>query len=170
MKSQSSSHESVSPEIRAVIAAVVAEAGLDLEEVQLRPAGGRQLLRVLVDTDGGVTLDAVAAVSTAISVALDDSGAMGSRPYVLDVGSPGIDRPLSLVRHWRRNIGRLVRITDRDGNAQVGRIVSVVGPTDDGAPSVVTLDREGGTVEVQTQAMRRAVVQVEFTDAQPLED
>ena len=156
--------------VRAVVEPVVSAAGLDLEDVQLRQAGGRQVLRILLDTDGGITLDQVAEVSTALSAALDDSGAMAQRSYVLDVGSPGVDRPLSLHRHWRRNIGRLVRVTGTDGSVRTGRIVSVAGPADDAAPESVSLDFGQGAEPVPAASLRRAMVQIEFAAAQSLED
>ena len=81
---------------------VVAEAGFDLEDVLVTPAGKRRQVRVIVDGDGGVSLDDVAVVSQRVSAALDDSAAMGSGPYVLEVTSPGVDRPLTQPRHWRR--------------------------------------------------------------------
>jgi len=151
--------------VREAIAGPVAAAGLDLEDVSLRRAGSRVLLQVLVDTDGGVTLDAVAALSSGLAETLDASGVMGDRAYILDVGSPGVDRGLTLTRHWRRNSGRLVRLTGTDASEQTGRIIS-----DDAAPTTVTLDVEGAAVEVSAAFVRRAVVQVEFNVAQPLED
>ena len=107
---------------------VVAERGLDLEDVQVTPAGKRRLLRVVVDQDGGVGLDSVATVSTAVAAALDDSDVMGGSPYVLEVTSPGVDRPLTQPRHWRRARSRLVEATvaedgsrDRPGRRRRGR-------------------------------------------------
>ena len=91
-----------------LLAPVVADQGLDLEDVVVTPAGKRRLLRVVVDQDGGVGLDAVAQVSSAVSRSLDDSDVMGGLPYVLEVTSPGVDRPLTEPRHWRRATGRLV--------------------------------------------------------------
>ena len=156
--------------VREAIAGPVAAAGLDLEDVSLRRAGSRVLLQVLVDTDGGVTLDAVAALSSGLAETLDASGVMGDRAYVLDVGSPGVDRGLTLTRHWRRNSGRLVRLTGTDASEQTGRIISVIGPADDAAPSAVSLEVGGAAVELSAAFVRRAVVQVEFNVAQPLED
>lgn len=88
---------------------VVGAAGYDLEELVVTPAGRRSIVRVVVDRDEGVSLDDVAEVSRAVSDALDahDDG-MGRTPYVLEVTSPGVDRPLTEQRHWRRNTGRLV--------------------------------------------------------------
>jgi ribosome maturation factor RimP len=107
----------------AVIEPVVSEAGYDLEDVGLSRAGRRHVLRVLVDTDGGISLDDVALVSRAISNALDAAEESGGEvlagEYQLEVGSPGVDRPLTLPRHWRRNVGRLVAV-----NGLTGRVTA----------------------------------------------
>jgi ribosome maturation factor RimP len=89
----------------------VREAGYDLEEVSVSPAGRRRVVTVVVDADGGVSLDDVADVSRAVSGVLDEhDDLLGSTPYVLEVTSPGVDRPLTEPRHWRRAAGRLVRV------------------------------------------------------------
>jgi ribosome maturation factor RimP len=90
---------------------VVGSAGYDLEELVVTPAGRRSVVRVVVDRDEGVTLDDIAEVSRAVSEVLDsnDDG-MGRTPYVLEVSSPGVDRPLTEPRHWRRNTGRMVTV------------------------------------------------------------
>jgi ribosome maturation factor RimP len=149
--------------VRDVVAPLASRAGYDLEDVQVRRAGERLLLRILVDTDGGVSLDQVAELSRDISEALDGSGVMGERSYLLDVGSPGVDRPLSLLRHWRRNTGRLVRITGVDGAVRTGRIVSAVGGALDREPDSVVLDIDGTATTVTIGEVRRAVIQVEFS-------
>jgi ribosome maturation factor RimP len=88
---------------------VVGAAGYDLEDLVVTPAGRRSVVRVVVDRDEGVTLDDIAEVSRAVSEVLDDNDdGMGRAPYVLEVTSPGVDRPLTEPRHWRRNTGRLV--------------------------------------------------------------
>ncbi len=97
-------------------------AGLDLEAVELSAAGRRRMLRVAVDQDGGVTLDDIAEATREVSRVLDESDVMGSAPYTLEVTSPGIDRPLALPRHWRRNVGRLVKATLTDGRVVTGRV------------------------------------------------
>jgi ribosome maturation factor RimP len=90
---------------------VVGAAGYDLEELVVTPAGRRSVVRVVVDRDTGVTLDDIAEVSRAVSAVLDEKdGDLGRAPYVLEVTSPGVDRPLTEPRHWRRNIGRLVLV------------------------------------------------------------
>jgi ribosome maturation factor RimP len=134
---------------------VVEDRGLDLEDVVVTPAGKRRLLRVVVDQDGGVGLDTVAEVSTAVSHVLDEGDVMGGAPYVLEVTSPGIDRPLTEVRHWRRAQGRLVKATLRDGGATEGRVSQV----DDDA---VTLDVDGAPTRLSWAEVSAGRVQVEF--------
>ncbi len=110
--------------LQALLEPVVIAVGCDLEEITVTPAGRRRLVRVMVDRDGGVTLDDVAAVSTAVSEALDDAEPFGEQPYVLEVTSPGVDRPLTAERHWRRAIGRLVRVRAADAEL-TGRVLEV---------------------------------------------
>lgn len=101
--------------LRAVIEPVLTAAGYDLEELTVSRAGRRHVVRVMVDADGGVSLDDVAEISRAVSAALDEAEETGGEliagEYQLEVSSPGVDRPLTLPRHWRRNLGRLVRVT-----------------------------------------------------------
>src|SRR5580693_9907134 len=91
-----------------VLEPAVRAAGMDLESVRVSPAGRRRLLKLVVDADDGVGLDQIAEVSREVSVRLDASGVMGEVPYTLEVSSPGVDRPLTEPRHWRRAQGRLV--------------------------------------------------------------
>lgn len=137
------------------LAPVVAEHGLDLEDVTVTPAGKRRLLRVIVDGDDGVSLDAVAAVSTDVSRTLDESDVMGGQSYVLEVTSPGVDRPLTQPRHWRRSRGRLVKLSLTDGGSLEGRV------TEAGDDSVL-LDVDGMRREVAYPDITGARVQVEF--------
>jgi ribosome maturation factor RimP len=88
---------------------VVRAMGMDLENVRITATGRRRLLRVVVDADRGVSLDDITLISRALSAELDANGAMGETPYTLEVSSPGVDRPLTEPRHWRRAAGRLVR-------------------------------------------------------------
>ncbi|RRS02061.1 ribosome maturation factor RimP [Glycomyces terrestris] len=101
-------------EVESILAPAVSAAGYDLEGLTVTKAGRRLLVRVLVDKDGGISLDDVAVVSKACSKALDESDSTGGpfadTAYTLEVSSPGVDRPLTEPRHWRRNIGRLVAV------------------------------------------------------------
>jgi ribosome maturation factor RimP len=97
-------------ELITLLRPVVSAAGMDLENVRITATGRRRLLRVIVDADDGVNLDDIALISRALSAELDANGAMGETPYTLEVSSPGVDRPLTEPRHWRRAAGRLVRV------------------------------------------------------------
>jgi len=129
--------------------------GLDVEAVEITPAGKRRILRVAVDKDGGVTLDDVAEATRAVSSVLDDSDVMGEMPYTLEVTSRGVDRPLTLARHWRRNTDRLVKVTLADGEELTGRIVEC----DDAAAQV---DISGKRRQVSYADVSKALVQIEF--------
>ncbi len=129
--------------------------GLDLEAVELTPAGKRRVLRVAVDQDGGITLDEVAEATRAVNEALDATDVMGELPYTLEVTSRGVDRPLTLERHWRRNIDRLVLVTDLEGLQTTGRILAA------GAGSA-EIDVDGSHRSIDYQQVRKAVVQVEL--------
>lgn len=105
--------------LASLVSSVVVEAGFDLEDLVQIPMGRRSLVRVVIDRDEGVRLDDVAEISQALSKTLDaaDSAdgagdlATGKSPYVLEVTSPGVDRPLTEARHWRRAVGRLVEVS-----------------------------------------------------------
>jgi ribosome maturation factor RimP len=131
------------------------ELGLDLEAVELTPAGKRRVLRIAVDKDGGVSLDDVAAATRAINETIDTSDAMGEHPYTLEVTSRGVDRPLTEPRHWRRNRSRLVKVTLVDGTAVTGRI----GDADE---EKVSLDVDGVARAVPYTDVTKALVQIEF--------
>jgi ribosome maturation factor RimP len=129
--------------------------GLDLEAVELTPAGKKRVLRVAVDKDGGVTLDDIAEATRAVSTELDDDDLMGEQAYTLEVTSRGVDRPLTAPRHWRRNRDRLVRATLGDGSQVTGRVTS----SDDAG---VTLDVSGTPRRLDYAEIAKALVQIEF--------
>jgi len=135
--------------------------GLNVEAVELTPVGKHRILRIAVDGDNGVTLDEVADATRAVSKVLDESDVMGDHPYTLEVTSRGVDRPLTLPRHWRRNASRLVKVTSTDGSTFVGRILE----SDDDA---ATLDVDGTRREVGYAEVAKALVQVEFNRKTPL--
>ena len=151
---------------------VVAAAGYDLEELVVRPAGQRSVVRVVVDRDEGISLDDVADVSRAISEVLDaDEADAGRAPYVLEVTSPGVDRPLTAPRHWRRNAGRLVTVEVGPERAREQVTARLLRVTDDG---VVLAVEKGGAKKGQVRRtvgertvpwaeLGAGLVQVEFS-------
>jgi ribosome maturation factor RimP len=147
-------------ELVRLLSPVASAAGLDLEELEVTPAGKRRVVRVVIDKDGGVSLDDVASISSAVSATLDEpaaSAALGGSPYVLEVTSPGVDRPLTETRHWRRAVGRLVRAPRADGGGEVlGRLLEA---SDD----EVVLDVDGEQQRFPRAELGRGRVQVEFS-------
>lgn len=135
---------------------IVSAQGYDLEDVALTPAGKRRMVRVTIDKDGGVTLDECADVSRAVSVALDSSDdVLGKQPYTLEVSSPGVSRPLTLPRHWRRSLSRLVKVTLTDSTVVSGRLTAA---DEAGA----ALDVDGDLRDIAYADVAKAVVQVEL--------
>jgi ribosome maturation factor RimP len=152
--------------VRSAIAPAAADLGLVVEDVVAAPAGSRRLLRVVLDVaddaaEGGasLSLDAVAEASRRISEVLDTADVVPGA-YVLEVTSPGVDRPLTEPRHFRRNRRRRVEVRLRDGSSVTGRVVEV--------SETLELDVEGpkkGTTtrrEVAWDDVVRGQVQVEF--------
>lgn len=133
----------------------LADLGLDLEEITVATAGRRRVVRVAVDRDGGVDHEVLAAAERVVSRVLEDTGVMGERPYVLELSSRGVDRPLLLPRHWRRNVGRSVRVRPIDGEAFTGRVVQA-------EEDAVVMDCEGSARRVSYAEVAKALVQIDF--------
>lgn len=142
--------------IEAELSAPLTSLGLDLEALELTPAGRKRVLRVAVDKDGGVGSDDLTEATKLVSEALDASDVMGEQAYTLEVTSRGIDRPLTLPRHWRRNADRLVAVTLPEGAQVTGRIGEV---DDEGAELAL---ESGETRRVEFADVAKALVQVEF--------
>ena len=156
------------------ITPVVVDAGYELEELVVTPAGRRSVVRVVVDRDEGVTLDDIAEVSRAVSDVLDANDDGMGRAYVLEVTSPGVDRPLNEPRHWRRNVGRLVTVAvgPAGGADEVtGRVTDV---TDGGVTLAVEARSKPGAKKrpptprlVRWAELGAGRVQVEFGRSEP---
>jgi ribosome maturation factor RimP len=159
-------------QIAALLSPILARHDLELEALELIPAGKRRLLRIVVDGDGpagrGPLLDDIADASKAMSFALDESNVTGAAAYTLEVSSRGVSRPLELPRHWRRNVSRLVEVTTSTGDKFTGRIVSA-------SEDHVQLDVLGETHTLALAEVAKALVQVELNrpaadDPTPEED
>lgn len=154
-----------------VLRPVLAGDGLVVEEVRLLAGGQRRVVKVLVDRDpyaeeqppdvpiAGLSLDEVADVSRTVGDRLDrldpEDDPLDGRPYTLEVSSPGVDRPLTLPRHFRRNVGRLVDLQTADGAGLRGRILAAT-------PDAVVVRTDRGDRELGWADVRSAAVQVEF--------
>ena len=142
--------------LRPVVGPVVERLGYDFEGLTVSVAGRRHVVRVVVDRDGGFGLDDMADISRALSTALEDDDSIPGS-YVLEVSSPGVDRPLVEARHWRRNVGRLVAVT-LSGNEEInGRI-----RTAEETGATLVDDATGVERTVAYADVGRALVQVEL--------
>ena len=130
---------------------LVSKAGLVLEEVQVQTPGKHRFVTVIVDSETGLNLDQVTDASRLVGEAMDSASFMGDAPYTLEVTSPGVDRPLTAPRHWRKNVDRLVKIIKLDGEICKGRINS-------STEEEVTLD----CCTVAFADIKRATIEVEF--------
>ena len=135
-----------------LLSPVVEKSGFILEEVKVTPLGRRRQISIIVDgEDRNPNLDEVAGLSRAIATQLEEFSAVGDSPFTLEVTSPGVDRPLTELRHWRKNIGRLVNIVTKEDKEISGRIQSV-------GSNGVTIDE----IEYELTAIKRAQIQIEF--------
>jgi ribosome maturation factor RimP len=141
-------------ELAELLDPVVSAFSFDLDDIEITKSGGQRILDVTIDGDSGVNLDEVAEVSRAISEFLDNSNAMGYEPYVLEVGTRGVTKPLTKPVHWARNVGRLVNVAGDAINA-AGRIVEFNDPD-------VTLDIKGKLRTLSIKEISRAHIEVEF--------
>ena len=141
-------------ELTLLLEPVVRTFSFDLDDVEISRSGGQRILDVTIDGDSGVNLDEVAEVSRAISEFLDTTDAMGDEPYVLEVGTRGVTKPLTKPVHWSRNVGRLVNVAGNAFNA-VGRILDFEEPN-------VTLDIKGKPRTLNINEISRAHIEVEF--------
>ncbi len=137
------------------MAEAVATIGFDLDSLDVQQAGRRRLVKVVVDGDDGVDLDDVARASRAVAAVLDEQDAVLAGPYTLEVTSPGVDRPLTCGRHWRRARMRLVKLRDHAGGVRLGR----VGDCDEHG---VRLLIDGALQRVQYSDIAHAKVEIEF--------
>ena len=165
---------SVKDQIRPAVEGPLASLGLLVEDVAVTPAGKRRLVRIWIDRvlddhEGPTTtptrplsLDEVADATRAVGEALDATDVMGEQPYTLEVTSPGVDRPLTQPRHYRRNVTRLVTLTPIEGAPVTGRLVSA---DDDGVTVEVPAAKKqpARTEQLAYAALSRAVVEVEFS-------
>jgi ribosome maturation factor RimP len=140
-----------------LLSPAIKSAGFVLEEVKVTPAGKRRIVAVIIDgEERNPSLDEVTVVSRKVSDILENYSQLGDLPFTLEVTTPGVDRPLTLPRHWRKNVGRLVKITPYEGDPFTSRITSA---TDES----VTLESK----EIRFSNVKRAVVEIEFNRKDP---
>jgi ribosome maturation factor RimP len=137
--------------ISAAIRPTIEASGNYLEELTITTAGKVKILTVIVDSDSHLNLDQITAVTKEISEIVEGLAELGENAFTLEVTSPGIDRPLTKPRHWRKNFDRLVKITMTSGKDVEGRIGEATEAT------VLVGDQK-----VSFEDIKRAVLEIEF--------
>jgi ribosome maturation factor RimP len=112
-------------DISAAITPALEALGFYLEDVTIISAGRRSMLTIIVDGDTHLSLDQVTSATKAIGEIVESVQSLGETPFTLEVTSPGLDRPLTKVRHWQKNINRLIKVVLLDGSEIKGRIKDV---------------------------------------------
>jgi ribosome maturation factor RimP len=150
---------SLSEKITELVQPVVESAGFFLEDVHVLSPGHHRIITCIVDGQTPLNLDQVTSVSRNISELLDTAEFMGETAFTLEVTSPGVDRPLTLARHWQKNINRLVRVVHLDGSVTAGRITSA-----ESTHAILVEDIKGKSKEhtVEFADVKRATVEIEF--------
>jgi ribosome maturation factor RimP len=150
---------SLTQSITDLISPAVTEAGFYLEEVLIASPGSHRTVTCVVDGPTPLNLDQVTVVSRIISELLDADDFMGDTPFTLEVTSPGVDRPLTEVRHWTKNLTRLIKTTLNDGTVITGRL------TEFDETNATLVENIKGRIKNHTVAfsdIKRAVVEIEF--------
>lgn len=146
-------------QISELITPALHKAGYFLEDVNLVNPGQHRIVTVIVDGESALNLDQVTVASKLVSELLDEAAFMGETPFTLEVTSPGIDRPLTLPRHFAKNVDRLLKVTKTDGIVITGRILS---NTQDDVTLTVTEKKDVKEVTVALADIKRATVEIEF--------
>ncbi len=142
-------------------AAKVAEShGLELVDVEIFRAGRRRVLRIYIGKKDGVNVDDCANASRELGTLLDADNVMQDEAYVLEVSSPGLDRPFKTLKDYRRNVGRFVRATLREPIEGLGRKKLVVGKLEGVGEDSITLDADGTTRSIPLDLIVQAKVDV----------
>lgn len=150
---------SLSDKITELVQPAVESAGFFLEDVHVVSPGKHRIVTCIVDGQTPLNLDQVTSVSRDISEILDAADFMDDTAFTLEVTSPGVDRPLTLGRHWKKNINRLVKVVKHDGSVINGRITSV-----EESHALLSEDIKGKSKEhtVVFADIKRATVEIEF--------
>lgn len=149
----------IKDQISELITPALQEAGYFLEDVNIVSPGNHRIVTVIVDGETALNLDQVTVASKLVSELMDEAPCMGETPFTLEVTSPGIDRPLTLPRHFAKNVTRLLKVTQNDGAVITGRITS---NTDHDVTLSIVEKKETKEVVVALADIKRAVVEIEF--------
>jgi ribosome maturation factor RimP len=150
---------SLSEKITELVQPVVESAGFFLENVHVVSPGKHRIITCVVDGHTPLNLDQVTSVSRDISELLDAADFMDETAFTLEVTSPGVDRPLTLARHWQKNLNRLVKVVKQDASVVNGRITTI-----EDSQVILIEDIKGKSKEhiVRFADVKRATVEIEF--------
>ncbi len=146
-------------QIAELVTPALSQAGYFLEDINIVTPGQHRIVTVIVDGESALNLDQVTVASKLVSELLDEATFMGETPFTLEVTSPGIDRPLTLPRHFAKNATRLLKVVKTDSEVVTGRIVS---NTDLDVTLTVTEKKTVSEVVVAISDIKRATVEIEF--------
>jgi ribosome maturation factor RimP len=146
-------------QISELVTPAVSDLGFYLEDVHVATPGNHRIVTCIVDGDVSLNLDQVTSVSRVISELLDEAAFMGETPFTLEVTSPGVDRPLTQPRHFKKNADRLLKIIKLDGSEVTGRILS---NSDHDVTLAVSIKKETAEQTIALVDIKRAVVEIEF--------
>ena len=146
-------------QISELITPALHQAGYFLEDINVVSPGNHRIVTVIVDGESALNLDQVTVASKLVSELIDEAAFMGETPFTLEVTSPGIDRPLTLPRHFAKNVTRLVKITKNDGEVVTGRITA---NSETDVTLTVVEKKTTSEIVVELAAIKRAVVEIEF--------
>ncbi len=149
----------IKDQISELITPALQQAGYFLEDVNIVSPGNHRIVTVIVDGETALNLDQVTVASKLVSELMDEALFMGETPFTLEVTSPGIDRPLTLPRHFAKNVTRLLKVTQNDGVVVTGRITS---NTDSDVTLSVIEKKETKEITIALADIKRAVVEIEF--------
>jgi len=137
--------------IVAALAPIIEASGNFLEDLTITSAGKHRILTVVVDGEKHLNLDEVTAITKSLSEVVENLSEIGDLPFTLEVTSPGVDRPLTLPRHWRKNLGRLINITLNDDSKVTGRI-----------GESTELDVQIDESKIKFADIKKATIEIEF--------
>ena len=146
-------------QISELITPALHQAGYFLEDINVVSPGNHRIVTVIVDGESALNLDQVTVASKLVSELIDEAAFMDETPFTLEVTSPGIDRPLTLPRHFAKNVTRLVKITKNDGEVVTGRITA---NSETDVTLTVVEKKTTSEMVVELAAIKRAVVEIEF--------
>lgn len=147
-------------QISELLTPAVLEAGFYLEDIHVATPGSHRIITCIVDGDSSLNLDQVTSVSRVISELLDVAPFMGETPFTLEVTSPGVDRPLTLPRHFAKNHDRLLKVIRNDGSEINGRIKA---NSDESVTLTVMVKKQAHDEVVAISDIKKALVEIEFT-------